>query len=69
VNVEFTAWLKAFEDVVGDVLPKGRYDQECLVRERARVQRRVKLWDEINHHNRLTPMELWEVTRREWGES
>jgi hypothetical protein len=54
MNIEFTAWPKAFENFFGDILSERRHNQECLVRERTRVvgsgmQRRVKLESEVNH--------------------
>lgn len=48
MDIEFTAWPKAFEDFGGDKVSKRRYNEECLIRERARMvgsrmQRGVKL--------------------------
>jgi len=37
VDIEFTTWPKAFEDFVGDKLSERRDNEECLIRERARV--------------------------------
>ncbi len=37
VDIEFTAWPKAFEDSVGDKFPERCHDEKCLIGERARM--------------------------------